>query len=125
LAFDRHTVRPSDDLTATVDASNTGTVASDEVVQLYVSHPGVNGAPLRALAAMQRVRLLPGETKTVALRVSNRDLSMVGSDGIRRIIPGELNVWVGDGQPGSRKGLARAAGIFGSVTIEGEATLPR
>jgi beta-glucosidase len=115
----------SDDLVATVDVTNTGKVAGDEVVEVYVSHPEVEGAPLRSLAAMQRVKLLPGETKRVPLRISNRDLSTVSPDGTRRMIPGELRLWVGDGQPGARSPLRSAAGIAGSVTMRGEAVLPK
>jgi beta-glucosidase len=100
-------------------------VAGDEVVEVYVSHPELEGAPLRSLAAMQRVKLLPGETKRVPLRISNRDLSTVSPDGTRRITPGELRLWVGDGQPISRQTRQRAAGIDGSVTIQGEAVLPK
>jgi beta-glucosidase len=115
----------SDNLIATVDVTNTGKVAADEVVEVYVSHPAVEGATLRSLAAIERVKLLPGETKPVALRISNRDLSTVSPDGTRRIISGELRLWVGDGQPAARKSLRSAAGIGGSVTIQGEAVLPK
>ncbi len=125
LTFDRQMLGPSDNLTATVDVTNTGAIAGDEVVEVYVSHPRIDDAPVRALIAMERVRLLPGETKPVSLKIANRDLSTVGTDGVRRIVPGELQFWVGDGQPGGRPGLAHAAGLTGSVMVQGEATLPR
>ena len=125
LLFEKDVLGASDDLAATVDVTNTGKMAGDEVVEVYVSHPGVEGAPLRSLAAMQRVNLLPGETKPVPLRISNRDLSTVSPDGTRRIVPGELRLWVGDGQPAERKSLRGAAGVWGSVTIHGESVLPK
>ncbi|HLZ99962.1 MAG TPA: glycoside hydrolase family 3 C-terminal domain-containing protein [Steroidobacteraceae bacterium] len=125
LVFQKNVLDASDDLVATVDVTNTGKTAGDEVVEVYVSHSGVEGAPLRSLAAIQRVKLLPGETKPVPLRISNRDLSTVSPDGTRRIVPGELRLWVGDGQPAARKSLRGAAGIGGSVTIRDEAILPK
>jgi beta-glucosidase len=130
FAFSRLMTRQSvlgafDDLVATVDVTNTGKVAADEVVEVYVSHPAVEGAPLRSLAAIERVKLLPGETKQVPLRISNRDLSTVGQDGTRRIMPGELRLWIGDGQPGARSPPRSAAGIAGSVIMQGEAVLPK
>jgi beta-glucosidase len=125
LKLQENVLGPSDDLVATVDVTNTGKMAGDEVVEVYVSHPGIEGAPLRSLAAMQRVTLLPGETKAVPLRISNRDLSTVSSDGTRRISSGELRLWIGDGQPGARPPLRSAAGIAGSVTVQGEAILPK
>jgi beta-glucosidase len=125
LTFDKSLLGAADDLTATVDVKNTGKIASNEVVELYVAHPGIDGAPIRSLAGIRRVGLNPGETKSVSIRVPYRNLSIVGAEGTRRIIPGELQVWLGDGQPVTRVGLAKAAGIAGSVTIQDGATLPQ
>ena len=125
LTFDR-TLQwvPHDDLTATVDVKNTGKLASDEVVQVYVTHPGVARRPIRALAGFQRVNLQPGELKTIAIPITNRGLSIVTPQGTRKIVPGELSVWVGDGQPAARPGLARAAGLAGTVSVRTESVLP-
>ena len=125
LNFDKRVLGASDDLTATVDATNTGKVESDDIVQAYVAHPGVVGAPLRSLAGLQRVKLRPGETRTITLRIANRDMSVVDSDGTRRIVSGELRVWVGDSQPVSRPGLAGPVGVAGTVIVRGEAVLPK
>jgi beta-glucosidase len=124
LRFDKNLLGANDDLTATVDLKNTGKVLGDEVVELYLSHPGVDGTSIRSLAGMHRLSLNPGESKSVSIQVPNRDLSVVTPDGTRRIVPGELQVWVGDGQPVSRAGLANAAGIAASVTIQGSTVLP-
>jgi beta-glucosidase len=43
-----------------VDVSNTGAMAGDEVVQLYLTHAGVAGAALRALQGFQHVHIDPG-----------------------------------------------------------------
>ena len=125
LKFDKELLGPNEDLIATVDVKNTGEMAGDEVVELYVTHPGVEGAPIRSLEGMSRVSLKPGETKSVTFQVPNRNLSVVAEDGTRRIVPGELQVWVGDGQPGSRAGLTKAAGVAGSVTVQGSTILPK
>ena len=65
-------------LDVTVQIKNTGSMASDEVPQVYISAPseipdGVQ-FPVRALAAFDRVRIAPGETKTVTLHVPERQL---------------------------------------------------
>jgi len=125
LTFDRTEVGAFEDLTATVDVKNEGKVASDEVVQLYLSRPGVPGAPIRALAGLQRIHLQPGESKTVSIPIANRHLIIVTPDGTRKLIPGELNVWVGEGQPMTRTGLSKAAGIAGTVAIRADTTLPQ
>jgi beta-glucosidase len=125
LTFDKNSLAANDDLNASVDVKNTGTMAADEVVELYLTHPGVDSAPLRSLVAFRRVHIAPGATQPVHLTVLNRELSLVDSDGARKIVPGELDVWVGGGQPVARDGLTKPAGVSASVRIEGEASLPR
>src|SRR6266571_2269049 len=138
LSFDKSSLGAKDDITATVDVKNSGPMAANEVVQVYLTHPGVKGAPVRALAGFRRVHLEPGETQKVQITIPNRNLSVVdeagatpvknekvkltviGEGGTRRIVPGELQVWIGGGQPVNREGLPKAAGVSGSVKITGE-----
>jgi beta-glucosidase len=89
-----------------VDVTNTGAMASDEVVQLYLSHTGVAGAPRRALQGFQRIHLAQGERKTVEFTLRDRALSVVDAAGQRTIVPGKIDVWVGGGQPSSRAAVA-------------------
>jgi beta-glucosidase len=117
-------VGASEDVTVSVDVTNSGGVASDEVVQLYLTHPGVAGAPLRALKGFQRIHLGKGEKKTVAFTLHARDLSIVDESGKHRIVPGQVDVWVGGGQPVSRQGLTPAAGLKTQFAITSAATLP-
>ena len=65
----RRHARADETLEATVEVTNTGSVAGDDVVQLYVAVHGsaVERAP-RELKAFARVHLAPGETKTGAPR---------------------------------------------------------
>ena len=125
LSFDKSSIGSNDNLAVSVNVKNTGTMASDEIVQVYLTHPGVEGAPLRALAGFKRVHIEADQSQPVHIEIPNRNLSVVDADGSRRIVPGELQVWVGGGQPVSREGLAKAAGVSGSVKIEGEAELPK
>src|SRR5437588_371496 len=111
-------------VSVTVDVSNSGRLAGDEVVQLYLAHPGVPGAPLRALQGFQRVHLEPGQTKTVRFDLTNRQLGVVDEAGTHRILPGKVQVWIGGGQPVSRAGLGRTGGAETQFTITGESTLP-
>jgi beta-glucosidase len=53
-----------------VDVTNSGAVAGDEVVQLYVSHPASRvPRAIRELRGYRRVTLRPGETRTVRFSV--------------------------------------------------------
>ncbi|MFJ8469106.1 glycoside hydrolase family 3 C-terminal domain-containing protein [Streptomyces swartbergensis] len=59
-----------------VAVTNTGKRAGDEVVQLY-THQRVSRdkQPLKQLEAFQRVSLKPGQTKTLKLRLTTKDLA--------------------------------------------------
>jgi beta-glucosidase len=72
-------------ITLGVDVTNTGTVAGDEVAQLYVSYPGtaVVARPLKQLRGFQRVRLAAGETQHVTFTLSAVDLRYWDADNAR------------------------------------------
>jgi beta-glucosidase len=107
-----------------VDVTNSGEVAGDEVVQLYLMRPNLSGTPLRALKGFSRIHLDPGQARTVQFKLRSRDLSVVDASGKHRVIPGKVEVWLGGGQPQSRPGLERAGGVPTQFSIAGDAVLP-
>lgn len=117
-------VSAKDAVAISVDVTNTGAIAGDEVVQLYINHAAVSGAALRALRGFQRVHLDRGQSKTVTFSLRDRDLSIVDGAGKTRIVPGTVNVWIGGGQPVARAALPKTAGIQTQFAITGSATLP-
>ena len=112
-------IKAGDPLTADVTVTNTGKLAGDEVVQLYLSFPDVNGAPLRALRGFQRVHLEPGKSQAVHFELKQRDLSMVTEEGKPIIAEGRYKISIGGGQP--ETGAQTAAGTF---EVNGTMTLP-
>jgi beta-glucosidase len=113
-----------DTVTISVDVVNTGDMDGDEVVQLYLSHPGADGAPIRSLEGFRRIHLAKGEMQRVEFPLSGRRLSVVDSDGVRRIDPGTVDVWIGGGQPVSREGLAEATGVEAQFEVTESSVLP-
>jgi len=111
-------------VTISVEVANTGAMAGDEVVQLYLTHRGVAGAPLRALQGFKRVHLERGRRETVSFTLQDRNLSIVDEAGKHRIVPGAVEVWIGGGQEGARSGLPKTTGARTQFTITSEATLP-
>jgi beta-glucosidase len=70
------TVRAGGSVNVSVELTNTGKRAGDEVVQLYAKMPDSRvKRPNRQLVAFRRVRLAPGESKTVVLAVDTAELS--------------------------------------------------
>ena len=114
----------SQEVTISIDVANTGAVDGDEVVQLYLTHPSVGGAPLRALKGFQRVHLNPGEKRTVSFALRGRDLSIVDEAGKHRIVPGTVQVWIGGSQPTVRGGLPPTSGVKTQFEITEAAALP-
>ena len=104
---------------ASVTVTNTGKVAGDEVVQLYLKFPDVAGAPRIALRGFQRVHLNPGEARQVHFELKTRDLGMVTEIGQPIIAKGEYTVSIGGGQPDT--GAPDATGHF---QIDDQIALP-
>ena len=90
LTFDAET------LVATVDVTNAGDVAGDEVVQVYM-HDVVASVirPVKQLIAFTRVTLQPGETKTVRIQLKRDDFSLVNREEKRVVEPGKFELFVG------------------------------
>ena len=90
LRFDPET------LLATVDVTNTGDVAGDEVVQVYM-HDVVASVirPVKQLIAFTRVTLQPGEMKTVSIQLKLNDFSLVNREEKRVVEPGKFELFVG------------------------------
>ena len=76
LRADRETVPAGDTVRVSVDVTNAGQVAGDEVVQLYVRYPASRvERPVRELRGYRRVRLEPGATRTVELALPTASLA--------------------------------------------------
>jgi beta-glucosidase len=74
-----------------VEVRNSGKLAGEEVVQLYLKRRGEQGLePIRSLAGFERVALRPGEKKIVEFTLTPRQLSP----------PGTVEIAVGGKQPG-------------------------
>jgi beta-glucosidase len=120
----RATVASDGGVHVSVEVTNSGDVGSDEVVQLYLTHREVELAALRELKGVRRVHLEAHASKTVEFDLSGRDVSTVDAEGVRRIVPGDVGVWVGGGQPGGRSGLAEVPGASATFHLANAMVLP-
>ncbi len=110
-------------VTASVRVTNTSSVPGDEVVELYLSHPGVDGTPIRVLAGFQRIHLTASASQMVNFTLHDRDLSLVDEAGVRRVVPGPVDAWIGGGQPVTGPGQPPTKGASAKFTITSAATL--
>ena len=89
-----------DTLDCSVDVTNTGTRAGAEVAELYVGFP--NSAvdrPVKLLRGFEKVRLQPGETRTVRFEVPLASLAY----GTRRPAPGRSSTSRTTSTPAGRR----------------------
>ena len=98
LQLSKNELKAGESLEATAKVTNTGGIAGDEVVQLYIhQRAGSTSRPIRELKGFERVALKPGETKTVRFTLGKKELTY-WSEGRRAWVeePEEFDVWVGD-----------------------------
>ena len=83
-----------------VTVKNKGKLAGEEVVQLYISHPGQKVlVPLASLKGFQRVHLKAGESKKLVFLLSDRDLACVDENGHLTMLPGDISIFIGGSSP--------------------------
>lgn len=79
----------------TVNVTNTGKMAGDEVVMGFINSTDPN-APLKELFAFERIHLEPGQSAQVHLTVQPQVLSLVDGEGVESIRPGLYGVRIGN-----------------------------
>lgn len=86
----------TDTVHAEITLTNTGDRKGAEVVQLYIGDIVTSYSWTdRELKAFQRVKLEPGESKTVAFDIPVSDCTIVDSEANRIVEPGEFEVLIG------------------------------
>ena len=84
-------------LTVSTNITNTGSVAGDDVVQLYL-HENFTSIlqPVEKLEGFQRVTLAPGQSKTVTFTLGRQNFGFYNEQGQFAVEPGPFNLWVSD-----------------------------
>jgi beta-glucosidase len=97
LRTSAETLAADGEVTVSLDLTNEGSRAGDEVVQMYVAWPASRvPRPAKQLAAFRRVSLAAGETKTVAMSLPASRLAYWNADRHAFVVePGPLRVMIG------------------------------
>ena len=97
LKVDKAQFTADDELTFTVDVTNTGSVAGKESVLLYSKDLVASSTPDNIrLRNFEKISLNPGETKTVTMKLKGSDLAFVNYYGQWTLEKGDFNVKCGD-----------------------------
>lgn len=96
ISVDRKEFKSGEIINVSVDVTNTGSVAGKEAVILYSSDLVASLIPdVRRVRAFEKVKLNPGETRTVSFALAADDLAFVGADGRWRLEAGEFRLSAG------------------------------
>lgn len=89
-------IKPGGDTTVSVTVTNTGRIAGDEIVQLYIRDKVSSVTrPVKELKGFERITLAPGESKKVSFRITPDKLSFLDQSMNRVVEPGEFDIMVG------------------------------
>lgn len=115
LSMDNEAATTDKAVTLAFDVTNTGSVESDEIAQVYLSPADGNQLirPIQ-LQGFARVSLAPGETKRVEVTMNVEQFGYYSNDGQRQwnIAPGEYTLKVGASSQDIR--------LSGNIRLQGE-----
>jgi len=110
LRLNTKTLEEEATLSVSVDVSNEGSQAGDEVVQLYVGQRyGTASRPVRELKGFQRLTLAPGKHETIKFKLNMADLRYWSSRDKTWLVDNTVfDIWVGN---------SSLAAMTGSFTV--------
>jgi len=119
LTLSKKKIRRGEGVTAEVTLTNTGKYASDEVVELYVTHENAgDSAALFALKGFQRVSLAAGDSMRVRFVLTPEHLAVVDEKGHAVIPAGKIRISVAGSLPTRRsEDLGAAKGVEGEIEV--------
>lgn len=95
LRIDRREVEAGGKVHISVDVTNIGSRAGDEVVQLYTRQRAAPPRPLKELKGYKRVLLEPGECKTITFTLYANQLSVYDEELLAVLHPDTVEVMIG------------------------------
>jgi beta-glucosidase len=84
------------------------------VVQLYITHEGINYAPLQALKGFKRITLFPGQSEKISFTLTPELLKLVDDRGNSTFTPGKAKIIVAGSSPSKKNeesGAAKASEV--------------
>ena len=89
-------VKPEFEVLIKVEVTNTSSLKGKEVVQLYIQDVVASVArPIKELKGFELIELGPGETKTLAFKLTKKELGFYDNKGQWLVEPGAFKVYVG------------------------------
>ncbi len=97
LSLEKEKIKVGESTKVSVEVTNTGKVAGDEIVQMYIRDMISSVTrPVKELKGFKRISLKAGESKMVTLNILPEHLSFTNIDMKDTIEPGEFEIMVGN-----------------------------
>lgn len=111
LTLNDEEVGVNDTITVQAEIENTGSIAGEEIVQLYIRDKVASLVrPVRELKGFRKIMLQPGEKKTVTFVLGKKELGFFGPEAKFIVEPGEFQVWVAPNAVSGLEGGFRVVG---------------
>jgi beta-glucosidase len=96
IQLDKTNPKGNETVKATVTVTNTGAMAGEEVVQLYISDPVASiSRSVKELKNFKKIMLQPGESKVVSFDITTADLKFYNNNLVYDWEPGDFVVQIG------------------------------
>lgn len=103
IQLSKKQIKRGEEIIASLTVTNTGTVAGEEVVQLYIKDLAASVVvPQYALKGFQRISLAPGEEKTVTFKITEKEMQLINDKGEAVLESGDFKVFIGGSLPSDR-----------------------
>jgi beta-glucosidase len=103
LHLSKSNIKKNESINAEVTITNTGKVAADNVIQLYLTHlSGGKNIPLYSLKGFKRIYLAPSASQKVRFTITPDMMKLVNEAGESVLNSGKIKVSIGESLPSER-----------------------
>lgn len=103
LKLSKTKINKNEPVEAELTVSNTGKIAGDEVVQLYLTHKNRSADdPIYSLKGFKRINLKPGASQIVKFTITPDMMKLVNAEGKSVLKSGDIKISVGGSLPSKR-----------------------
>jgi beta-glucosidase len=96
IKLNKKQLKGEDKLIASVNVTNTGSVAGEEVVQLYIQDPVATiSRPVKQLKNFRKIMLQPGESREISFEIGTGDLKFFNTSLKYDWESGDFNIFIG------------------------------
>lgn len=120
LKLSAEKIKKGGSVTATCTVTNSGKVAGDEIVQLYVKDlHSTFRVPIQSLKGIKKIHLEPGSSQEISFTVTPEMMSSIDETGTSLLEKGDIQLTIGGASPGKRSiDLGAAEFLTGTFSIK-------